>query len=96
MTTRVFIGVRIPEGDASTLEQLCAHTSKRRSDVVRDAINFYATGILDRDEIDKRRQVTFEFLYLVADRLLSESSPDLYNKLVSEAQRRAEALYAAS
>lgn len=90
LSLRVTPELNMLVGDISTA------TKRNRTEVVRDAIAHYADAVLKRSDIQRRRQVTHEFLYLVADRLLSDSSPALYDDLIQEAQRRAEALYADS
>ncbi len=96
MKSVTVFSLRLNSEQTALLGELGQHTKQPKADILRDALVHYAGSLLNPSDIQKRRQVTFEFLYLVADKFLADSSPELYTDLMSEAKRRAEALYADS
>ncbi len=94
MKTDTRLSVRLPSSVDGLLSDLSAKSKQTRSDVIRDALIHYAATSLTDSNLLVRRQITIEFLYLVADKILADSSPETYRDLMAEANRRAEAFYA--
>ncbi|NBW75862.1 MAG: hypothetical protein EBR34_08680 [Sphingomonadaceae bacterium] len=76
------------------MARLRALTNKSSAQVVRDALKHYAAAVLGGSDLERRRQTTNEFLFLVADQILADANPQLHDTLMSEASRRTEELYA--
>jgi metal-responsive CopG/Arc/MetJ family transcriptional regulator len=94
MKTEVKFSVRLPPSVDGLLSDLSAKSKSTRSEIIRDALVHYAASSLTDSNLLVRRQITIEFLYLVADKVLADSSPEIYQDLMAEANRRAEAFYA--
>ena len=96
MTDEVRLSVRIPRDLASGLEKVQSARGLTPSIIVRDALGLYLAAIAGSTETDRRRQFSAEYLFLGIDLLIQRQFPDAHQALMAEADRRVEALYAAS
>jgi hypothetical protein len=64
--------------------------------LLRIALEQFLGVMSGTSEADRRRQFSAEYLFLVADLIVQRQYPDAHTALISEAERRMEALCAAS
>ena len=96
MTETVLITVRLPQALADAAQAAASAKQVSRSNLLRIALEHFLGSISGTSEQDRRRQFSSEYLFLVADLIVQRQYPDAHTALISEAERRMEALCAAS
>jgi metal-responsive CopG/Arc/MetJ family transcriptional regulator len=96
MTETVLITVRLPQALADAAQAAASAKQVSRSNLLRIALQHFLGTISGTSEQDRRRQFSSEYLFLVADLIVQRQYPDAHTALISEAERRMEALCAAS
>lgn len=96
MADEVRFTVRFPRNLADGLDKACAERGLTPSIVLRRALTLYLATIEGSTETERRRQFSSEYLFLGIDLLIQRQFPDAHCALMAEADRRVEALYAAS
>ena len=96
MVDEVRITVRIPRKLANGVEKVQEARGLTPSIILRNALTLYLATIDGSTETERRRQFSSEYLFLGIDLLIQRQCPDAHQALMAEADRRVEALYAAS
>ncbi len=96
MVDEVRITVRIPRELAKGVEKVREARGLTPSIILRNALTLYLATIDGSTETERRRQFSSEYLFLGIDLLIQRQCPDAHQALMAEADRRVEALYAAS
>ena len=96
MTETVLITVRLPQALADAAQAAAAAKQVSRSNLLRIALEHFLGAVSGTSEQDRRRQFSAEYLFLVAALIVQRQYPDAHTALISEAERRMEALCAAS
>ena len=96
MADEVRLTVRIPRELANGVEKVQAARGLTPSIILRDALTLYLATFAGSTETERRRQFSSEYLFLGIDLLIQRQFPDAHKALMAEADRRVEALYAAS
>lgn len=96
MVDEVRITVRIPRELANGVEKVQEARGLTPSIILRNALTLYLATIHGSTETERRRQFSSEYLFLGIDLLIQRQFPDAHQALMAEADRRVEALYAAS
>jgi len=96
MTDTVLITVRLPKALAAAAQAAATAQKVSRSNLLRIALEHFLSDISGASEQDRRRQFSAEYLFLVADLIVQRQYPDVHTALITEAERRMEALCAAS
>lgn len=96
MVDEVRITVRIPRELAKGVEKVQEARGLTPSIILRNALTLYLATIDGSTETERRRQFSSEYLFLGIDLLIQRQCPDAHQALMAEADRRVEALYAAS
>ena len=96
MVDEVRITVRIPRELAKGVEKVREARGLTPSIILRNALTLYLATIDGSTETERRRQFSSEYLFLGIDLLIQRQFPDAHEALMAEADRRVEALYAAS
>ena len=88
------VTIRLTPELQSTLNGLAKAHNKSAAALIRDALSFYEVASSGGTDIDRRRQFSHEFLFLVVDKYLAQTDQQTYDHLISEATKRVETLYA--
>ena len=96
MTDTVLISVRLPQPIAEAAKAAADAQKTSRSNLVRIALEHFLEGVAGSSELDRRRQFSSEYLFLVADLIVQRQYPDVHTALITEAEARMEAVCAAS
>lgn len=96
MTETVLITVRLPQPLADAAQAAAAAQKFSRSNLLRIALEHFLDSASGSTEQERRRQFSAEYLFLVADLIVQRQYPDAHTALITEAERRMEALCAAS
>ena len=96
MVDEVRITVRIPRELAKGVEKVREARGLTPSIILRNALTLYLATIDGSTETERRRQFSSEYVFLGIDLLIQRQFPDAHQALMAEADRRVEALYAAS
>lgn len=96
MTETVLITVRLPQALADAAQAAASAKQVSRSNLLRIALEHFLGTISGTSEQDRRRQFSSEYLFLVADLIVQRQYPDVHTALITEAETRMEAVYAAS
>ena len=85
-----------PEAELAELTEIYIARGLTPSIILRNALTLYLATIDGSTETERRRQFSSEYLFLGIDLLIQRQFPDAHQALMAEADRRVEALYAAS
>ncbi|SLK07633.1 CopG family transcriptional regulator [Novosphingobium mathurense] len=96
MTETVLITLRLPQPLADAAQAAATTQNISRSNLLRIALEQFLGVMSGTSEADRRRQFSAEYLFLVADLIVQRQYPDAHSALITEAERRMEALCAAS
>ena len=96
MTETVLITLRLPQPLADAAQAAATAQNVSRSNLLRIALEQFLGVMSGTSEAERRRQFSAEYLFLGIDLLIQRQFPDAHQALMAEADRRVEALYAAS
>lgn len=96
MIETVLITIRLPRALADAAQAAASAKQVSRSSLLRIALEHFLSTISGTSEQDRRRQFSSEYLFLVADLIVQRQYPDVHTALITEAEARMEAVYAAS
>lgn len=94
MITGTNLTVRLTPELRAALNDLAAAEGSTPADIVRRAIQLYELTAKGGTDLDRRRQFTFEFLFLFADWYLKNKDRTVHADLAAEADRRVNMIYA--
>ena len=96
MTDETRVSVRLPRRLAEALDKAAEAQSVNTSIILRAALETYLGTLAGAGGAERRRQFSSEYVFLVADLIAQREYPDVHNELLTEAERRMEALHGAA
>ena len=96
MTDETRVSVRLPRRLAEALDKAAEAQSVNTSIILRAALETYLGTLAGAGAAERRRQFSSEYVFLVADLIAQREYPDVHNELLTEAERRMEALHGAA
>ena len=96
MNNNTLLTIRLPGDLRSQLESIAERDLDTPSSIARKALQLYMIVRQGGTEADQRKQFSSEYVFLALNRWMAKTLPEEHDALLDDAQRRTEALYAAS